>query len=580
MDIQQAVYTETNNCQDCYKCVRECPVKAIRIESDRASVISSLCIFCGHCTAVCPPRAKKIRDDMARVKRLLSGNDPVYLSLAPSFVSEFIDFTVDELVAAFRRLGFAGVSETAHGAELVSCLTAQYMAHKKSGLVISTACPSAVSYIQKYAPAWAPYLIPLASPMMAHAHLLKQWYGENTKVVFTGPCVAKKPEADAEQGLVEAALTFQEIRRWFEECGIAPGLFFPKEYGNLLPDRAGHGAIYPIDGGMIRTLQYLEENTPEIQYISISGLKQIKSALETSVPEIPQGRLLFLELLACEGGCINGPGTTHTQGWLKKSMAITSFVKEPQETNITRATPLNGRELRKITLRHPAIKARSFSENDIAEALRTVGKTSKSDELNCGGCGYNSCRDFAIAMLNGMAERQMCVSYMRKVASDKASVLLQRMPFGVVLVDQRLHIIECNHVFARMAGADALLLWEAMPGLKNADLRKLLKFHSIFTNVLSSGADVIDRDLEHQGRHYNVSVFTIHKNRIVCGILQDLNHSGLAGEEVNRRIRKVIYNNMLTVQKVAALLGENAVQTQVLLNTLINTQEHERESQG
>jgi PAS domain-containing protein len=179
-------------------------------------------------------------------------------------------------------------------------------------------------------------------------------------------------------------------------------------------------------------------------------------------------------------------------------------------------------------------------------------------------------------MLTGMAERQMCVSYMRKVANDKASVLLQRMPFGVVLVDQRLHIIECNQIFAKMAGADAQLLWEAMPGLKNADLRKLLKFHNIFTNVLSSGADVIDRDFEHQGRHYSVSVFTIQKNRIVCGIMQDLNHSGLAGEEVNRRIRKVIYNNMLTVQKVAAILGENAVQTQVLLNTLIHSEENER----
>ncbi len=576
MDMQQPVYTETNNCQDCYKCVRECPVKAIRIESDRASVISSLCIFCGHCTTVCPPRAKKVRDDLGRVRRLLSGPDPVFLSLAPSFVSEFEDFTTAELVAAFRRLGFAGVSETAHGAELVSQLTAKYLASKKGGLVISTACPAAVSYIQKYAPAWARYLAPVVSPMVAHAHMLRQWYGDNTKIVFAGPCVAKKSEADAAGEPVEAALTFAEIKRWFEESGITPGLFFPEEFGVLLPSRAGRGAIYPVDGGMIKTLKG-NNGQAHIKFLSISGLKQIQEALGSTRPEVPAGQVLFLELLACEGGCINGPGITSRQGWLRKNMSITSYYEQHPEPAQVPEFSYSEEELKKLTLRGEAVKTFSFSESDITEALRTIGKTSKSDELNCGGCGYNSCREFALAILNGMAERQMCVSYMRRVANDKASVLLQRMPFGVVLVDQRLHIIECNQTFANMVGTDAQLLWEAMPGLKNADLRKLLKFHNIFTNVLSSGADVIDRDFEHQSRHYSVSVFTIQKNRIVCGIMQDLNHSGLAGEEVNRRIRKVIYNNMLTVQKVAAILGENAVQTQVLLNTLIHSEENERQ---
>ncbi|MDK2909474.1 MAG: hypothetical protein PWR20_1041 [Bacteroidales bacterium] len=576
MDMQQPVYTETNNCQDCYKCIRECPVKAIRIESDRASVVSSLCIFCGHCTTVCPPRAKKVRDDVGKVKRLLSGSDPVYISLAPSHVSEFEDFTTEELVAAFRRLGFAGVSETAHGAEWVSQLTSNYLSTKKSGLLISTACPAAVSYIQKYAPSWVRYLAPVVSPLLAHAHMLKSWYGKHAKIVFVGPCVAKKSEVDEAGDLVEAALTFAEVRKWFEESGITPGLFFPEEYGALFPCRAGRGSIYPVDGGMIKTLKGNSTGKTNIKFLSISGIKQIHEALDSTLPEVPAGQVLFLELLACEGGCINGPGTTSHQGWLHKNIKITSYYEQhPEPARVPQAS-FSDEELRKQVLKGQSVKKSNFSENDIAEALRTIGKTCKSDELNCGGCGYNSCREFAIAMLTGMAERQMCVSYMRKVANDKASVLLQRMPFGVVLVDQRLHIIECNQIFAKMAGADAQLLWEAMPGLKNADLRKLLKFHNIFTNVLSSGADVIDRDFEHQGRHYSVSVFTIQKNRIVCGIMQDLNHSGLAGEEVNRRIRKVIYNNMLTVQKVAAILGENAVQTQVLLNTLIHSEENER----
>lgn len=574
MDVQQPVYTETNNCQDCYKCVRECPVKAIRIEADRASVISELCIFCGHCTIVCPSRAKKVRDDLSRVRRMLSGNEPVFLSLAPSFVSEFDDFTPAEWVAAFRRLGFAGISETALGAEIVSELTAQYLSTLKSGFVIGTACPAVVSFIQKYAPKWTCYLAPVVSPMLAHAHMLRQWYGNNIKIVFAGPCVAKKAEADVASDSVEAALTFSEIKRWFEESGITPGLFYSEELSSFQPQRAGQGSIYPIEGGMIKTLK--GKGGAHVKYLSVSGLRQIQAVLGSSAPKIPTGQVLFLELLACEGGCINGPGMSNRLEWLNKNLSIHSYYEQCARLKHA-INKYSEKELKKHTLLSREVKTPVFSEQEITEALRTIGKTGKTDELNCGGCGYNSCRDFAIAMLKGMAERQMCVSYMRKVAHDKASVLLQRMPFGVVLVDQRLHVIECNQTFAQMLGNDAQLLWEAMPGLKNADLRKLLKFHSVFTNVLSSGADAIDRDLEHQGRRYSVSVFTIQKGRIVCGILQDLNHNGLAGEEVNRRIRKVIYNNMLTVQKVAAILGENAVQTEVLLNTLIQNKEDERQ---
>ncbi len=213
-----------------------------------------------------------------------------------------------------------------------------------------------------------------------------------------------------------------------------------------------------------------------------------------------------------------------------------------------------------------------FSEAEIEEALKTVGKSSRSDELNCGGCGYNSCRDFAIAMLRDMAERQMCVSYMRRVASDKASVLLQRMPYGVILVDDSLHIIESNRAFANLVGNDLPLLWEARPGLQGADIRKMLGYHKVFSNVLSSGNDLIDKNIDEKGRMINLSVFTIQRHRIVCGIVQDLHQPEIIQEQAIGKIRQVVRENMATVQKVAFLLGENAARTEAMLNALVTEQ--------
>lgn len=569
MDSMQPVYTETNNCQDCYKCIRECPVKAIKIESDRASIVKDLCIFCGRCTLICPSGAKKVRDDVSKVKRLLRRDTPVYVSLAPSFVAEFSDFTTREMVAGLRRLGFAGVSETALGAELVTANTAAFLKEAGPGVYISTACPSAVDYIRKYKPELAKCLVGLQSPLMAHAAMLRHWFGNDIHVVFIGPCVAKKTESDDFPSLIDAALTFNDLRRWFEEEVIVPGLVIPSKNDEFIPVRAFDGALYPLDGGMVSTLKNAGDSDG-INFMHISGIGNIKEAL-AGIDGIDSSSKLFLELLVCEGGCINGPGTSARAGTILKNLRIDQYRNSPKP--IVRAEKQEN-SVPDIHSQYCIVtqerKMNQWAEDDITEALKTAGKTSKSDELNCGGCGYNSCRDFAIAMLNGMAERQMCVSYMRRVASDKASVLLQRMPYGVVLVDDRLHVIESNKKFAGMIGNDAALLWDVRPGLQGADMRKLIGFHKVFSNVLSSGNDLIDRNAEENGRRFNLSVFTIQRHRIICGVIQDLHQPGLMQEEAMRRIRQVVHENMGTVQKVAYLLGENAARTETMLNALVN----------
>jgi len=569
MDNMQAVYTEVNNCQDCYKCIRECPVKAIKIESDRASIVKDLCIFCGRCTLICPSGAKKVRDDVSRVKRMLRRTRPVYISLAPSFVSEFSDFTPQSLVAGIKKLGFTGVSETALGAELVTASTSEFLQESGPGIYISTACPSAVDYIRKYKPELAKCLVGLQSPLMAHASMMRRWYGETIRVVFIGPCVAKKTESDDFPSLIDAVLTFNDLRRWFEEEGIFPELTCASVDDDFVPTRAYDGALYPLDGGMVSTLKS-NGNTAGVNFMHISGIGNIKQAL-AGIDKIDPASKLFLELLVCEGGCVNGPGTSAKEGTIVKNLRVDQYRNSPKlpvkEGNLITGIP---------DIRTPycivtqSQKDKFWAEDDIQEALKTAGKSSTADELNCGGCGYNSCRDFAIAMLNGMAERQMCVSYMRRVANDKASVLLQRMPYGVVLVDDRLHVIESNKIFADLIGKDAALLWDVKPGLKGADLRKMIGFHKVFSNVLSSGNDLTDRNVDENGRLLNLSVFTIQRHRIICGIVQDLHQPGLMQEEVMRRIRQVVHENMGTVQKVAYLLGENAARTETMLNALVN----------
>jgi len=564
--IQQPVYTETNNCQDCYKCIRECPVKAIKIESDRASIVKESCIFCGHCTQICPVNAKKIRNDLDKVKAMLQENIPVYVSLAPSYYSEFSDFSTQALIGALLKLGFCGVSETALGAELYSKEAAAFLNSKNSGIYISSACPSVVDLIRKYYPEFTGNIVQQYSPMLAHGQQLHRWFGKDIRVVFIGPCVAKKTESDDLPGIINVALTFADLRHWLDEAHIHGDDDFGTADVSFVPYTAGKGSLYPMDGGMIQTLSD-KEGAEKVFFMNVSGVKNIRDAL-MGTENWNKNSKVFLELLACEGGCICGPGTTVKGRSLLKKMAICQR-GEQIEKPIPLLTDNAPADIQINYCYLPSEnKERVWSDDDIAGSLRSAGKLTPEDEMNCGGCGYNSCREFAIAMLNGMAERQMCVSYMRKVASDKASVLLQKMPSGVVIADENLKIIECNESFARLLGEDASLAWEARPGMKGSDLKKWVSFHKMFTTVLNTGNDLIDKDIIENKLTFDLSVVSIQKHKIVCGILNDMHQPGIRQQEILKRTRNVIHENLATVQKVAFLLGENAAHTEAMLNTI------------
>ena len=573
MNHLHPIYTERRECQDCYKCVRHCPVKAIRVEDGCASVIPELCIVCGQCVEFCPNGAKRVRDDLAATRQLLAHKKSVYVSLAPSYVTEFPDVKSSQLIAALKKLGFAGVSETALGAQQVSAQAAVLLKNNPHRVLASSACPTVVAFLQKYRANGAALLTGLMSPLLTHCRMLRQEFGKDIGVVFIGPCFAKKLEAAQHPELLDVALTFEDFRRWLEqekialeggqvllpggEAAAAPELHF-------VPERAAEGSWYPVDGGMIAGMKSAC-TVNDSSLMAFSGLNAIKHALN-GIEEMKPDDGLFLELLACEGGCVNGPKVRCRGATVSKRQRVLRSAAPPAVLLPRPAamdTPAN------FAVTPPAIA--SYTDAQLREALRGVGKLSADDELNCGGCGYDSCREFGIALINRKAERTMCVSYMRQLAQKKANALLQKMPSAVVIVSDALRIIEFNAAFTAMFAKDSPLKKDGVVALEGVALAEVMPFATLFHGVLKSGEDILDRDLRFQNTILHATIFSIEKHSLVGGILQDITKPAVRKEQVIRKAREVIQKQLATTQQIAYLLGENAADAEITLNSIIDS---------
>lgn len=560
MNPYYPIYTEKAECQDCYKCVRQCPTKAITVRNGKASVIEERCVLCGNCVQVCPVGAKHVRNDLQRAKRLLTTKEKVIVSLAPSFISEFRDISKSQLIAAIKALGFYGVSETALGAQEVSAHIAHSMEKDEPRLYVSSACPTVVQMIKKHYPQHADVVTDLYSPLLAHCAMLRQEYGEDIGILFFGPCIAKKAEADGYETLLDLAVTFKGLRAWWAEEGIDPAQMPDHPENVFIPRQAQEGALYPIDGGMISSIK-ANCTYNDSSCMSFSGMEEIENILENldTFPKSP----LFLELLACKGGCVNGPHMTDKTSTALKRLSILDYAAVPQN-EFPRQPSCNINNRFEFT----PVQNISFEEAKIRDTLHDIGKYSATDELNCSGCGYDSCRDFAVAILAGKAEKDMCVSYMRELAHKKANALIKAMPSGVVIVDEKLHVVECNRNFSRLLGSDIEMAFEAKPGMRGANLAKLIDFSSYFQTVLNTGDDILNKNIQNGDTVLNVSIFSIEQHRIVGGIIQDITAPAMHKEQIISKTQEVIEKNLATVQKIAYLLGENASETEVLLDSI------------
>lgn len=555
------VYTLKNVCHDCYKCIRECHVKAIKIQNGSASVINDRCIACGHCVTVCPANAKRVRNDIEKVKLLLLEKKKVYVSLAPSWAGIY-DVSKEKMITALKKLGFAGVSETALGAQEVSIQTAKILNNADSGLFISSACPVIDDYIRLYKPEFAQNITPVASPALTHAKMLKDKLGKDIKVVFIGPCIAKKNEADEHQDLISVSLTFDEFNYWLKEEFIEIENLKPENECSFVPEHSYEGALYPIEGGMIETIKQTGIDKNDVTFISVSSLEAFDKALNGIKPDEIKNKI-FVEALGCSGGCINGPCVSTN----KSRILITSDIYS--QTEYRSPVPKEPETVVEKDYKPSPVKKSEYSLEEITKALQKISKHSEEDELNCGGCGYSTCREFVNALITGDAESSMCVSYMRKIAVRKASAMLRCMPSAVVMVDSKLEVLESNDAFMQMFCGDMYEIFSnRQEGLTGASIERLVPFSEFFKSSLETGKDIHQEHYSIGEKVYDITIFTIEFGEIAGAVISDVTKSETDRSKIARKAREVITKNIATVQEIAGLLGEHMVETELLLNSI------------
>ena len=558
---------KTARCKDCYKCLRECPVKAIKFESHQAKIIEDRCILCGKCTTVCPQNAKKVHSEVESVEALLRGGKPVIASVAPSFVSSFgvSDFGV--FTIALAKLGFRGAEETAIGANIVTEEYAKLLASGDYKNFITSACPAINRMIQLYYPKALKYLAPVASPMVAHARLLKKRYPE-AEVVFIGPCIAKKREA-RESGVIAGVLTFEELSEMFAAKNI--DLDAIASVGNQKEGAANKARYYPISRGIIKSFESLPGG---YEYVAVDGVHRSFDVLEG----IEDLEGMFIEINCCEYACINGPcSLKRSGGALKANEAVRKYVgesgSEPIRIDAEGVNLIEG---------HPRISVNSVvpGERDIRAILARTGKFKPEDELNCGACGYSTCREKAIAVARGNADIEMCIPYMRTRAESMSYEIIQNSPNGILILDYDLRISELNGLARKILGITetdpkGLYIYECI----NADA---------FVMALNGGKNVVKKHMfiEQTKRYADMNIVLLPEHKILFAVLKDVTDSVAYDKQLDEVKAKtlettdeVIKKQMRVAQEIASLLGETTAETKVALLKLKKTLSDSKEEE-
>ena len=543
-----------SNCKNCYKCIRHCPVKAIRFSGNQAHIIENECILCGQCFVVCPQDAKQIVDESEKVKVLLQSGDPVIVSLAPSFVANYDGVGINTMRKAIKKLGFFDVEETAVGATIVKNEYERMLREDDRDVIISSCCHSINLLIQKHYPQALEYLADVVSPMQAHCNDIKRRY-PNAKTVFIGPCVAKKDEAEHYTGIVDAVLTFEDLTRWLEAEGIA--LEVEKDI-----DECSRARFFPTTGGVLKTMS---QELPGYTYLALDGVENCIAALK----DIISGNIhkCFVEMSACVGSCIGGPVMEkyHRTETVRDYIAIAQYagekdfvVEQPKldalKKNFTYIEQSNQRP----------------SDMEIQNILRQMGKFKPSQELNCGSCGYSTCREKAIAIIQGKAEISMCLPYLKDKAESFSDTIVNNSPNGLIVLNENLEVQQINTSARKMMN-----IRSASDVLGDSVIRILDP--AAFSNVLHTGRDLHnDRVyLAEYNRFVELSVVHDRDSHLLVAIMRDVTDEQNEREKKENISRqtievadKVVDKQMRIVQEIASLLGETAAETKIALAKL------------
>ena len=559
--MKQVITTQKVNCQDCHRCVRSCPVKAIGIESGHASVVLDKCILCGKCVVECPQQAKQVENQLEIVKNALADGKKVAFSIAPSFVTAFDDLSFGQLRTLLKRFGACAVEETAVGAAAVSEIYSALLATADYS-VISCCCPVVTRLVEKYYPNLTRNLAPVVSPMIAHGRILKEKLGTEVFVVFIGPCIAKIAEGrDADLvGSIDAVLTFEHLQQWLASVDMRQDSIHED---NAALDTPGPSRFFPITGGILKS--FTEHDETDTDVITVHGLQNCMEVFECMSNWEISPR--FVEALACDGGCIGGPGIPVNDGTPVKRAKVVNFARQ------TTDSLLNFTMLPEALSRHhtPApILSMEPSEIEIREILAKTAKFNKADEKNCGACGYSTCREKAIAVWQGLAEVDMCIPYMKSKAESFSNMVMDNSLNAIIVVDENMIIQEFNPASEKMFGHRVDLV-------KGTSLARIMDCSDLMYAV-ETQEKLAARRVEYPERSLITEqmILPIREHKMVILIITDISER----EKQNRELQKVkletidkaaeiINRQMHVAQEIAGLLGETTGETKAALLDLV-----------
>lgn len=543
-----------SNCKNCYKCIRHCPVKSIRFSANQAHIVENECILCGQCFVVCPQDAKEIVNDVEKAKVLIQSDDPVYASIAPSFIANYNGIGIESLKKALLKLGFYDVEETAIGATYVKNEYEKMVKDGEHNIIISSCCNTVNLLIQKYFPRALKYLANVLSPMQAHCSDIKK-RNPKAKTIFIGPCLSKKEEADRYKGIVDCVLTFEELTNWLNDEGI--------ELEKVEEKVIDHSKtrLFPTTGGILKTMNCSES---EYNYLAIDGVENCINTLK----DIENGSVskCFIEMSACVGGCIAGPIIEKKHcSHLKDYVLVNNYAgnKDFEVTQLESKYYI--KNFAPIDL-HKDIP----SEYDIAQILKQMGKTKKSDELNCGSCGYNTCREKAIAIYQGKAQISMCLPYLKEKAESFSDSIVSNTPNALIVLNDKFEVQQINAAAKKLLhiksdsdvlGDQVVRILDPVPFIKVLDTKVNLRNKKVY---LAEYEKYVEQTI----------IYDANCHLLIC-IMRDVTEmtkEKSKKEEISKQTieiaDKVVDKQMRIVQEIASLLGETAAETKIALTKL------------